>query len=55
MKNKSVTVLLTERQHYRLKYISLYNNRTMSGQIRYLIMKAVAEFEAEHGKINLPE
>lgn len=37
--------------HDKLRYISSYEGRSMSGQIIYLIQKCIREFEKEHGAI----
>lgn len=37
--------------HEKLKYVSAYEGRSMSGQILHLIQKCVREFEKENGPI----
>lgn len=37
--------------HDKLRYISSYEGRSMSGQIIYLIQKCIREFESEYGVI----
>lgn len=37
--------------HDKLRYISAYEGRSMSGQIIYLIQKCIRDFEKEHGPI----
>ena len=37
--------------HDKLRYISSYEGRSMSGQIIYLIQKCIRDFEKEHGTI----
>lgn len=53
MAKKRVAVLLTERIHYKIKYIAKNEGRTMSQQIRYIIRIAVEDYEKENGYINI--
>ena len=39
----------------RFAYASEYNGRSMNGTLLFLIRRYVAKFEAENGKIELPE
>lgn len=41
--------------HEKLKYIAKYEDRSMNGQIMFLIRECVRAFEQEHGKIDLDE
>lgn len=41
--------------HDKLFYIAQYEGRSGSGQILYLIRRCIADFEREHGPIQLPE
>ncbi|WP_251447383.1 hypothetical protein [Vermiculatibacterium agrestimuris] len=41
--------------HDKLRYISSYEGRSMSGQIVYLIQTCIREFEKEHGSISEEE
>lgn len=41
--------------HDKFKYISAYDGRSMSNHILFLMQKAVREFEAAHGPIELSE
>jgi len=52
---KGMTVRLDEETSNKLRYISEYNGRSGNRQIRFLINKAIREFEEEHGKIELSE
>lgn len=54
-KDKHLGLRIDSETHYKLQYISQYEGRSGNGQILYLIGRCVAEFEKEHGKIELPE
>lgn len=41
--------------HDKIFYIAEYEGRSGSGQILYLMRKCIAEFEKEHGKIELEQ
>ena len=41
--------------HYKLKYISLHERRSMTGEMVYLLRQYVQNFEKENGKIQVPE
>ena len=41
--------------HYKLKYISLHEGRSMTGEMVYLLRQYVQNFEKENGKIQMPE
>lgn len=41
--------------HDKLFYIAQYEGRSGSGQILYLIRRCIADFEKEHGPIELPK
>lgn len=38
----------------RLKYIAAYSGRSANKEIEQLILRHIAEFEGEHGKIKIP-
>ena len=48
-------MLIDRETHDNLFYIAEYEGRSGSGQILYLIRKCIAEFEAQHGKIEWDE
>ena len=48
-------MLIDRETHDKLFYIAEYEGRSGSGQILYLIRKCIAEFEAQHGKIEWNE
>ena len=41
--------------HYKLHFISQYEGRSANGEVIYLIRQAIENYEAEHGKIELPK
>lgn len=41
--------------HDKIFYIAEYEGRSGSGQIMHLIRRCIADFEKEHGKIELPK
>lgn len=53
--NKHLGLEIDPELHYKLRYISEYEGRSGNKQVIYLIRRCVAEFEAENGKICLPE
>lgn len=50
-KSKHLGIRVEDDLHYKLKYISQYEGRSMNGQIIYLINQCIKKFEAENGKI----
>ena len=38
----------------KLKYIADYEGRTVNGQVLYLILACIRQFEKEHGSIPMP-
>ena len=44
-----------EELHVKLHYIAKYEGRSANGHIMYLIRKNIAEYEAKHGEIPMPE
>ncbi len=40
---------------YKLQYIADNNFRTINAEVTKLILKLIADYEAEHGPIPLPE
>jgi hypothetical protein len=55
MKNreKHLGIRIDNEIHYKLFYIAEYEGRSGSAQILYLIRKCIADFEKEHGRIDL--
>jgi hypothetical protein len=54
-KGKHLGILIDRELHYKLHSISRYEGRSANGEILYLVRQAIAEFEAKHGKIEVPE
>lgn len=54
-KGKHISIRFDEETHDKLFYIAEYEGRSGSGQIMYLIRRCIADFEKEHGKIELGE
>ena len=54
-KSKHLSIRFDKESHDKFFYIAEYEGRSGSGQILYLIRKCIAEFEAEHGKIEWNE
>ena len=54
-KSKHLSIRFDKDTHDKLFYIAEYEGRSGSAQILYLIRKCIAEFENEHGKIELEE
>lgn len=40
---------------YKITYIAKENKRSLNGQLEYLALQCVKEFEAENGKITVDE
>ncbi len=51
----SLNIRVNPDLHYKFKYISEYEGRSMSGQILWLLNKCIREFERENGSIEVPE
>lgn len=54
-KNKHLGIRIDEDTHFKLHYISKYEGRSANGEILFLVRKAIAEFEEEHGEITVSE
>lgn len=54
-KDKHLGLRIDNEIHYKLHYISKYEGRSANGEVIYLIRQAIEAFEAEHGKIELPQ
>ncbi len=52
--NKHLGIEIDPELHYKLKYLSEYEGRSMNGEIQYLIREAIRQFERENGKIEMP-
>lgn len=52
--NKHLGIEIDRELHYKLHYIAKYEGRSGNGQILYLVRKCIEEFEAQHGKIEIP-
>ena len=53
-KDKHLGLRIDNELHYKLHFISNYEGRSANGEVIYLIRQAIESFEAEHGKIELP-
>lgn len=49
--NKHLGIEIEPELHSKLQYISKYEDRSMNGQILYLIRNCVRQFEQKHGTI----
>ena len=54
-KEKHLSLRVDEELLRRFSYVAEYDGRPMNGALLFLIRKYVAKFEAENGKIELPE
>ena len=52
---KHMSIKIPETTLEKFRYVAKYDDRDVSKQIMYLIHKSIRDFEAEHGKIELPE
>lgn len=48
---KNIGLRVTPEIYEKLKYISKYEGRTINGQVHYLILNCIREFEKENGPI----
>jgi len=53
--NKHLGIEIDPELHYKLKYLSEYEGRSMTSEILYLIRQAVREFEKTDGEIIVPK
>ena len=53
-KEKHLGLHIDDEVHYKLRYISQYEGRSMTGQVLYLIRRCIADFERENGRIERP-
>ena len=54
-KNKHLGLHIDRELHYKLQYVSKYDGRSISGEVLYLLRQYIANFEAQHGAIELPD
>lgn len=54
-KNKHLGLRIDSETHDKIFYIAEYEGRSGSGQIMHLIRRCIADFEKEHGKIDLSQ
>jgi hypothetical protein len=52
---KHVGLRVTPEIHKKLHYIAEYEGRTLNGQVHYLILQCIREFEKEYGPIPTEE
>lgn len=55
MKNKDIRhvgLRVSPEVHAKLHYIAEYEGRTLNGQVYYLILNCIRQFEKEHGPIS---
>ena len=52
---KHLGITISENLHAKLKYIADYEGRSISGQVVYLIMSCIRNFETENGKIQFDD
>ncbi len=48
---KHVGLRVSPEIHKKLRYIAEYDGRTLNGQVHYLILQCIRQFEQEHGPI----
>ena len=49
--NKHLGIEIEPELHAKLKYIAKYEDRSINGQILYLVRQCVRDFETAHGTI----
>ncbi len=54
-KDKHLGLRIDSELHYKLHFISQYEGRSANGEVIYLIRQAIENYEAAHGKIELPK
>ncbi len=52
--NKHLGIEIEPELHYKLKYLSDYEGRSMNGEILYLVRQAIRDFEKQNGAIEIP-
>ena len=53
--NKHLGIEIDPELHGKLRYIAKYEDRSINGQILYLIRSCIRNFENQNGEINLEE
>lgn len=53
--NKHLGLEIDPELHYKLKYIAKYEDRSVNGQVLYLIRRCIKDFEETEGPIPAPE
>lgn len=53
-KDKHLGLHIDRELHYKLQYVSKYDSRSISGEVLYLLRQYIADFEAQHGAIEMP-
>lgn len=53
--NKHLGLEIDPELHYKLKYISKFEGRSINGQVVYLIRRYMKEFEQAEGNIPVPK
>ena len=51
--NKHLGIEIDPNLHSKLKYIAKYEDRSINGQVLFLIRNSIREFEEKHGKIKV--
>lgn len=54
-KNKMTGVRLNDEQSYKIRFIAEANHRKLNDELRLMIDKHIAEYEAQHGTIKVNE
>ena len=49
--NKHLGIEIDPNLHSKLKYMAKYEDRSINGQVLFLIRKSIREFEEQHGEI----
>ncbi len=48
---KNIGLRVNPETHLKLRYIAKYEGRTINGQVLYLALSCIREFEKKHGEI----
>ena len=51
--NKHLGIEIDPNLHSKLKYIAKYEDRSINGQVLFLIRKSIREFEEQNGEIEI--
>lgn len=54
-KNKMTGVRLNDEQSYKIRFIAEANHRKLNDELRLMIDKHIAEYEAQHGPIRVEQ